>query len=449
MSGVPVRGRAMALMVETLFMAAIIAAFADTLIRSIRDGYLVQPFIYDTADTFMDWFNTAWWGAHESGAGAYEVWGSIYPPISFIFLRLTTFGSCYETDSAHARDCDWLGMTTMFTVFAIDMALVAYAYWRSDRRTMPMRFICILLGFPALHGLERGNLITVAFGFLFLAFSPVISSVRVRWVAAAIAINFKVYLISTMAVYFARRRWLSIEVTVALTILIYVFTYAIYGNGLPTEIITNILTFADLGHLNTWQDMYYATSLNSLTRLLDDYPEVSSLVGSDLVEWTMFVVPMIVRVGQLLCVVAIFATLIRPSSASVTRLVAISVSLAIMTSEAGGYSYLLVIAFVLFEPWKGAWRITALILAYLLSLTWDYVLSYAIFLNTFSWWAGHDVLSKYGIAVGQYLRPFGLIFMSGALSLHTIQTCLATLRRDLAEGRPILRSLHEPAAKLD
>jgi hypothetical protein len=433
----PIRVRPIAVTVEVLLALAIIVAAATTLIASLRAGYLVQPFIYNTFDAHMDWFNTAWWGAHDEGAGAYEVWGSIYPPISFVFLKFTTLQHCYIADSLHARDCDWLGRVVMYTTFSLNMVLVAIAYWRWDRVTAPMRTIAILLGYSTLYGLERGNLIMICFTFFFLANAPLIRSVRLKWVAAAIAINFKVYLIATLAVPFARRRWLSLEAITVLTVLIYAFTYAIYGKGLPNEIINNIISFADEAKTNSWQDVYYATSLNSLDRLLRDNALALRYIDSDVIEWTLLILPQVVLLGQALCVAAIFATWLRPSSAPATRLTAIAVSLALMTSEAGGYCYLLVIAFVFFEPWKGKLRIIALITAYMLSLTTDYILSYVLHQNQYSYWAEQDVLSKFGVALGQYLRPFGLVLMTSCLCWLTLLNCFRTLRQDIADGRPL------------
>jgi hypothetical protein len=437
MSGLPLRGRHWAIAFEALCALAIIVAAGTTLAASIRAGYLVQPFIYITDDTFMDWFNTAWWGAHDEGAGAYEVWGSIYPPISFVFLKLTTLQHCYVTDSLHARDCDWLGRVVMYSTFFLNIILVAVTYWRWDRVTAPFRVIAIGLGFPALYGLERGNLIMICFTFFFLAHAPLLRSARLKWLAAAISINFKVYLIATLAASFARRRWLSMEAIAILTMLVYAFTYALYGKGMPNEIITNIISFADIAKLNSWQDVYAATSLNSLDRLLRDNALALRYIDSDIVEWTLFILPKVVLLGQLSCVAAILATWLRPSSAPSTRLIAISVTLAIMTSEASGYTYMLVIAFVFFEPWKGKLRITALVLAYMLSLTTDYVFAYVLQQNQYSYWAGYNVHSQFGVALGHYVRPFGLIFMTGALNWLTITNCLRTLRKDLAAGRPI------------
>jgi len=438
MSGLPIRSRPIAIACEALFAFAIVAAAASTLIDSVQAGYLVQPFVWDASDTFMDWFNTAWWGAHDAGAGAYEVWGSIYPPISFIFLKLVTLQHCYATDPKHARDCDWLGMAAMYGTFLLNMALVAFSYWRWDRNTAPMRFLAILLGLPALHGLERGNLVMITFTFFFLAYAPLLRSARAKWLAAAIAINFKVYLISALSVYIARRKWVAAETTVILTVLVYLFTYAFYGKGLPTEIVENILKFSDTNNVISWQNVYYTTSLNSLLNVVSNNALLLRYIDSDILVYIKETLPFIILGGQLLCVGALLAAFIRPASAPATRLAAIAVTLSIMTSEASGYSYLLVLALIFFEEWKGYLRITALVTAYLMSLTTDYVFSYVVIHTQYSYWANHEVLTKTGIALGQFARPFGLILMIGCLCWLTVQNCYRSVRRDMMKGLPLL-----------
>ena len=89
--------------IETLLALAVVASFGWTALVFHRTGYLPQPFVFDTNDTFMDWFNTAYWAHHP---GAYDIWQSIYPPLSFVFLKLVGLPGCYLDSPFYARDCD-------------------------------------------------------------------------------------------------------------------------------------------------------------------------------------------------------------------------------------------------------------------------------------------------------------------------------------------------------
>ncbi|MGQ2930255.1 MAG: hypothetical protein ACT6Q3_07275, partial [Sphingopyxis sp.] len=98
------RVRLLPLVPEALLALAVVASSAWTLRFFLEFGYLPQPFVFDTNDTFMDWFNTAYWA---NNPGIYNVWRSIYPPLSFVFLDATSLPGCYLHNSFTARDCDW------------------------------------------------------------------------------------------------------------------------------------------------------------------------------------------------------------------------------------------------------------------------------------------------------------------------------------------------------
>ncbi|PMY00804.1 hypothetical protein C1Y22_37185, partial [Pseudomonas sp. MPR-R2A5] len=80
----------------------------------------------------MDWFNTAFWA---NRPGAYDVWRSIYPPLSFVFLDLASLPGCYRDSPFHARDCDWVGRSAIGALYLIDVILLWIAFRRNDRRT--------------------------------------------------------------------------------------------------------------------------------------------------------------------------------------------------------------------------------------------------------------------------------------------------------------------------
>ena len=69
-----------------------------------QNGYLPSPFVYDKADTFMDFFHTMYWADEP---GRYTDWGSVYPPLNFLFLkgaRWLLFGQVHESDAFTLRD---------------------------------------------------------------------------------------------------------------------------------------------------------------------------------------------------------------------------------------------------------------------------------------------------------------------------------------------------------
>lgn len=432
----PVRSRRTALWIEAGFALAIVLAFAALMLESFRKGYAVQPFIYNTFDTYMDWFNTAFWAWDP--VGAFQNWGTVYPPASFVFLRLLTEQACYIGEPISARDCDWIGRYALYATYAMAVACAARLYWKTDRATAPFRTIAIALGLPLVFALERGNLIIVTLVFTLIGFSPLIGSARLRWLAVAAAINFKVYLIAGLAGFFARRKWLALEASVLLTAVLYAASWTILGAGSPAEVLANIRYFADAAVTHTWQDVYYASTLTSLERLMTETPGMLKFVGSRTVEGIAVAVPLAVRTAQAACVAAILAAFVRPASAPAWRVSAIGIGLAITSSEAGGYTHLLVLALVFLEPWRGGLRIAALVCAYLLSIPNDVMITYITHTSQFSWWANGDVLGDFGVAVGNIVRPILMLLILIFLSLDTLAAFvrLGRAERDEAAAAP-------------
>ena len=92
------------LLVERWFAVAVAIGLAYTLIFLWTNGYLPPPYFYEPSGTFMDYSAPATFAHHR---GAYDTFATIYPPLSFLFLKLTSWGPCYSMDvNESARDCD-------------------------------------------------------------------------------------------------------------------------------------------------------------------------------------------------------------------------------------------------------------------------------------------------------------------------------------------------------
>ncbi|RYZ83351.1 MAG: hypothetical protein EOP06_20150, partial [Proteobacteria bacterium] len=201
-------------LVETLAATAIAVGLVYCTWHFFYYYYLPQPFFYEPADIFADWFNTAYWARDP---GTYDVWKTLYPPISFVFLRIFGIDSCYPklrpyltqdlSPGLAARECDWIGLAALAIIFFVNLFLIYRVFRRWDRKTAVQRTICLGLGLPMLDGLERGNLVLVSFMLLLLAFAPLVRSAWVRWLCAGAMVNFKVYLIAPILALLLKRRW--------------------------------------------------------------------------------------------------------------------------------------------------------------------------------------------------------------------------------------------------
>lgn len=428
------RSRKVALRAEAAFATVVAVAFVALIRQSYQQGYAAQPFIYNTFDTFMDWYNTAYWAwrPHE----AFANWGTVYPPASFVFLRLVTDGQCYAGEPLVARNCDWMGLCALIGTYFMAVVCVARLYWKVDRATAPMRTVAIAFGLPLVFALERGNLIIITLVFVLLGFTPLIASARLRWLSAAAAINFKIYLVAGLAGFLTKRKWLALEGTTILTAMVYAATWTIFGEGSPAELIADIREFAEGSLTHTWQDVYYASTLTSLERLVTQTPGIIKLIGTTTPELIGAVVPPMVLATQGVTVAAILAAFLRPASAPAWRITALGIGLAITTSEAGGYTHLLVLALVFLEPWRGGLRITALVCAYLLSIPYDIMIAYISHTDQYSWWVNTQVPADFGLAVGNILRPVLMLLILCVLSLETIGAFMRERPLATSAGRP-------------
>lgn len=136
-----------------------------------ENGYLPSPFVWDKADTFMDFFNPMYWADEPE---RYTDWGSVYPPLNFLFLkgaRWLLFGQVHESDAFTLRDSAKPLIIYILAAFAAAPLFVfRHDLWRGFTAAQKaLLFISCLLSPPMLFTIERGNLIIFALGFLALA----------------------------------------------------------------------------------------------------------------------------------------------------------------------------------------------------------------------------------------------------------------------------------------
>lgn len=411
------RVRLLPLVPEALLALAVAASAGWTLHVFLDVGYLPQPFVFDTNDTFMDWFNTAYWA---NNRGIYDVWRSIYPPLSFVFLDATSLPGCYLQSSFHARDCDRLARSTIYAFYVFDVVLAWVCFRRLDRRTAPMRTVAIALGLPMLFTLERGNLILVAFAFFMIAHGPVTASKPWRWFAAAVTINFKPYLVLPMFAHAVKRDWRTLEMAGIATVALYLITLALVGSGTPAELASNTANWVVFQGGQVWNEVNYSTSYAPLLMFRTLDIPLLQFVPSRLIETIEFLVPIVIRSGHLLALAALAAAWLQPKALPAHRIAAILLGAYLVTQSPGGYTQLFLIFLVLLEPWKGAGPVTAIACAYLLCLVGDWPLATVLDVTGTSWLGERTVTASFGLTAGHFIRPGLIVIMVGALSLDSI-----------------------------
>jgi hypothetical protein len=402
--------------VEWALMLAVVASFAHMLWWFSTHGYLPQPFVFDTNDTFMDWFNTAYWA---NRPGAYDVWRSIYPPLSFVFLDWTSLPGCYVGSPFQARDCDWLARATILAAYVADVAILWIAFRRADSRTAVPRTVAMALGLPLLFTLERGNLILVALPAFVVAHGPVTRSGAWRAIGTAVTINFKPYLVLPAFAHALRREWRPLELAGIATILLYLVTLALVGSGSPMELASNTVNWVSFVAGQIWNEVNYSTSYAPLLLMRESQLPLLDFVPSRTIEAIEAAVPLAIRSTQLLALATLAAAWLQPRALTHARVAAILLGAYLVTQSPGGYTQVFLLFLVLLEPWRGG-AVPALVSAYLLCLVGDLPLATVLRLDTQSWLSGRPVLPEFGLTLGHFVRPGLVILIVWSLSLDAL-----------------------------
>ncbi|MDK2760289.1 MAG: hypothetical protein KYX64_02880 [Sphingopyxis sp.] len=409
--------RFLPLAAEILLALGVVASVGWTLHLFFQLGYLPQPFVFDTNDTYMDWFNTAYWA---NNRGIYDVWRSIYPPLSFVFLDATSLPGCYLQSSFYARDCDWLARSTIYAFYLIDVVLAWVCFRRLDRGTAPMRTIAIALGLPMLFTVERGNLILVAFAFFVIAHGPVTASKTWRWFAGAVTINFKPYLVLPLLAHAVKRDWRPLEAAAIATIALYLVTLALVGSGTPMELASNTANWVQFQSGQVWNEVNYSTSYAPFALFSTLEVPLLQFVPSRLVETIQMLVPIVIRSTQLVALAALAAAWLQPRALPTHRIAAILMGAYLVTQSPGGYTQLFLLFLVLMERWRGAGAIVAIVAAYLLCLVGDWPLATVLDVTSNSWLGDRTVSAVFGLTAGHFIRPGLVVAIVWGLSLASI-----------------------------
>jgi hypothetical protein len=420
--------------VEPLCTLVVFGAIVRAIFYFWENAHFPQPFFYEPFDTWMDWFNPAAW-AYERGA--YDSWGSIYPPLSFVFLRIFSLSTCYRSASGYvARDCDWVGLVTLHGIFLLNVLLLWFTYRKVDRKTAIWRALSLGFSLPALFGLERGNLIVVCFTCVILGFGPLLKSARLRWIAAGMAVNFKPYIVAALFSQLLRRRWRWFEGAVIATIVIYLVTYALLNDGSIKQIYDNIADSSGLYQAITFLDLWYAATYKPLMSLVDGQTwVVSSIIGSRNVDLLAFWLPAIQYTVLGSIALAALAAWLRPEAVPMHRLSFFALATAMLVSEPGGYSETLLLFFVFLERWKGFARGWAIFASYVLCMPFDIILDRVAATVQESYLAGHQTFFDYYVTVGPFVRPGLVLSLVLALSCATIRDVWVDVRAQGWQGR--------------
>lgn len=350
----------------------------------------------------MDYYNTAYWA---NRPGAYSLWHSVYPPLSFVFLRLWTAPACYVASAYLARECDLRAITPIFFFYIVNVGLVFFSLRKANPRSAIWRTIALCAGLPMLYGLELGNLIIPCFTAFVLAEGHLIRSRALRRVFLAAAINFKPYLLIIVLPQLVRRRWAWLVGVGAAGLLIYTISYAFEGAGSPIDIAQDLLIYSH-GEPNLFAQNNHLAEISS----------------KGLGLWND-VFPGLFRLGEIGVVACYVGALLVPRSMRLGRMSILTLTL--ISGEGmlhtqgytGDYTEIFFLFLIFMGRWRGPVGLTILAAAYILCCALDFDLASAAHKVAASFLSGRTVVAEFTVSISQFVRPTLLLTIQYGLVL--------------------------------
>ena len=385
-------------------------------------NFMPQPLHEVPSDTWMDWFNPAYWGDRPV---RYSEWKAIYLPLSFMFLDLVTLENCYHSDSFFARDCDTVSYFVIISVYILCACAAAYNFFLNDRHNYVPRSIAFVFGLPMIFLLERANLLICAFPLFVYVFGVTKKNPIVQAIANGLMVNFKPYLVIPVLMYAVKRRWRLAEMAAIATILVYFISYAYVGDGAPWQIYENYTKYWTEEYIS---NIFHSTSYTPFLYLVRSNYPMTELLGSPIIDGVDLLVPLVTGLSMAAMVLALAAAWLQPGAVTGQRIAAILMVGYMVTTALPTYGFIILIFLVFLEKWERFWPIVAIVSCYLLSIYADYPLTLLWESHDMNWSNGRYAFVPVSITLGHFVRPGLCILVLWALSIDTILESLKAHR---------------------
>jgi hypothetical protein len=403
-----------------------------------ENGYLPSPFVYDKADTFMDFFHPMYWADEP---GRYTDWGSVYPPLNFLFLkgvRWLLFGQVHDPDAFTLRESAQPFIPYIVAAFAASLLFVfRHDLWRGFTATQKaLIFIICLLSPPVLFTIERGNLIIFALGFLALALArPGLT----RAFAIGMLINIKPYFALYLIAFVVSQRPREFISGTMMAGFIYL-TSGILLDEHFLEFVRNLLQFSQDPNLFSPRELLgLPSSVSAFSYVLGLYLYSGggpSIAGVDIRS----VMTLIESIKWLAILAAFFSLGLGGRRIPVETTMAVTtIAITNFGVWAGGYSFIFYICLI---PILCRLTYSRIYLAclFLILMPVDVISLYNEHLgNRYAYLSDATVQVFFQVSLGAFLRPsvnFGLLLM---ISFEIFRNYAPSPREWLANFRNVIR----------
>ena len=419
---------------KTLLLTVEVAGMLLVLVGLLRvymlfnsNGYLPAPFVFDVADTFMDWFNTAFW-AHNGNA--YSSWRTIYLPLSFVITGLFGDPRCYNDRPYDARDCDVFGIAFILCMYVSCIVVSWFAFRKNDKSTAFFRTVAIGAGGPLLYALERGQLIMLTYIAMALLFGNLVKT-RGQYIAtAAFMANTKIYMVMPLFALIIKRQWRLIELCAIASLGLYIVTLGIVGEGTPIEIFDNLQNWFSVRLGTVWDEMLYSTTYKPFLQLdVYQFP-VRDYILQKQVDAAIVFINSYVFLSRAIAFLCIGLAWLYPKEITQARLAYFILMQSFINQNPGGYAISLIVFLLFMEKDRNYATTIAMIGAYLVSVPGDFTLVKLFDVTRTSWLTGQYVLSEYVAPWGALIRPGVMAIILWALAIDSLIKFHRAMRRE-------------------
>jgi hypothetical protein len=280
-----------------ILLAINVSAFLYYIFYVLHFGYLPSPFIFDKSNTLMDLFNPM---AHAIHDDAYTVYQSVYPPLNFIFLKIfhSLFNGSETNNATLLRDTS-RGMVFgwVFLYLLIPYLVIRTDNWRIFKRDEKLLiYLVVVLSFPMLFTLERGNLILLSLIPLACVFS---TQIWVRLISIAVLVNLKPYFILLFLSYLTQRKWKEMGYATLVAGIIFLVSGLIYDSSHFILMMRNLINFGGATNpLSIIEVVNFSSSISMFSfvaskklipiSLLEQHPNVLYIILRlpEILKWT-------------------------------------------------------------------------------------------------------------------------------------------------------------------
>lgn len=383
------------------------------------NGYLPSPFVLNKFDTFMDLYNTMWWGAQD---GRYTEWGSVYPPLNFIILaalRLVFFPQGVFGDPL---DIQAANLWPAYIVCALHLVAPFFVVFTKDWREFATgnRWLVAAIAVISpifLFSMERGNLIILPLFLLPFLFSHRDSRAK-PWMLAVL-INLKPYFALLLLAHLVKGDWRRLLEATAYAGAIFIFTGLVVDPNFPL-FLPNLLSFAGNDAVLSGREVLaLPSSLSAFSYAIDIF--LKSAVSTGIFESPLPSIPFIAEaVKTVILLFAGYALFVGRKTAGLPELFVIFLLIAVDAGIwAGGYSQIFFLAAV---PVMAAMpmRVSHLSILLLIFLPWDLLTLYTDPTMYMESWISRSIVEmNWQLGLGTIVRPLlnALLIISVSVDL--------------------------------